>query len=192
MKNSNGLKGVIMALLIALIIGAVVYRFANNSKNEHELEDLVELTPIEIALQKNLVTDYPQTPKEVVKCFAEFSKCFYNEEFESDEQLVELADKMLELYDDELVGYNDHDNYIFDLKTQIKFYKESNYKLSNYRPSASTDVEYFSQDGYEWARTWCIFTVKSGKYYKDLNECFMLRKDDKGHWRIYGWEEIDE
>ena len=51
---------------------------------------------------------------------------------------------------------------------------------------------FFTEDGFEWARLWCAYTIKSGKYYKTINEVFVLRKDDKSHWRIYGWKEDKE
>jgi len=191
-KKANGLKGVIMALLIALVIGAIVYRFANTDSKSGEEVDLVEVSAVQQVLSRNLATNYPQTPKEVVKYFGEISKCYYNETFESDDELIALADQMLLLYDDELVEYNDHSAYIFDLKNQINYYNANKYKLSNVVPQASTDVDYFTEDGYEWARIYAVFTIKSGKFYKDINECFILRKDENSHWRIYGWKEEDE
>ena len=41
-------------------------------------------------------------------------------------------------------------------------------------------------------RIWCIFTIKSGKYFSNINEVFILRKDDDSHWRIFGWDVVDE
>ena len=190
--KARSLKNVIVALLAAIVLIAVVWRANNIKTSMTEEAEEVTVTAIDEALARNLTTNYPQTPKEVIKYFGEISKCFYNETFEDDDELIKLADQMLLLYDDELVAYNNHDNYIFDLKTQINYYKENNIILSHYDPQASTDVEYFTEDGYEWSRIRCDFTLKSGKVYKVLTEIFILRKDENGHWRIYGWEEADD
>lgn len=187
------LKGVIILAVAALVVIAIFFRFSNNSSKSTSEEDApIELTAVQTVLLRNLATNYPQTPKEVIKYFAEITQCYYNETFESDEEFESLASQMLLLYDDELVSYKTYTDYILDLKSDIAFYNQNGYKISSYAPSASTDVEYFSEDGYEWARLRCVFTLKSGKYYKPVTECFILRKDEKSHWRIYGWQQENE
>ena len=142
-------------------------------------------------LQRNLTTNYPQTPKEVIKYFSEITQCYYNEEL-TDADVSNLAKQMLLLYDDELVAVKSFDEYIVDLKSDIAFYNMNGYKISSYSPSASTDVEFFAQDGHEWARIWCVYTLKCQKNYKPIQEVFILRKDEKSHWRIYGWKEVEK
>lgn len=192
MKKSRGLKSVLMVLFVGLLLVGIFYRLSNKPVVSSEEEPVEKITPIQEALDRNLATNYPQSPKEVVKYFSQITQCYYNETFEDDEELVALADKMLLLYDDELVSYKNHTDYIFDLKSDILFYNENGYTISSYSPSPSTDVVFFTEDGFEWARTWCVYTIKSGKYYKTINEVFVLRKDDRGHWKIFGWDEVNE
>lgn len=191
MTKFKGLKGVIVILILAGLIVSYYYHLSNKAESG-ENEQVHKPTAIENALSRNLSINYPATPKEVVKYFSEITQCYYNETFESDEELVALADKMLLLYDDELVSYKTHEDYILDLKNDIAFYNDKGYTISSYAPSASTDVVFFTEDGFEWARLWCMYTIKSGKYYKTLQNVFILRKDEKGHWRIYGWDVVDE
>lgn len=187
------LKGVILFAVAAMVVLAIYFRFSNSaSKAGSEEETVIELTTVQRLLQRNLLTNYPQTPKEVIKYFAEITQCYYNETFESDEELESIASQMLLLYDDELVSYKTYTDYILDLKSDIAFYNQNGYTISSYTPSASTDVEFFSQDGFEWARLRCVFNIKSGKYFKPVTECFILRKDEKSHWRIYGWQQENE
>jgi len=185
----KGLRGILILFFAALAFVGIFFRLSNKQPKSTEEEEVVQLSAVDIALERNLNTNYPSTPKEVVKYFGEITQCYYNETFDSDEKLEALARQMLKLYDDELVSYKTYDDYMFDLKSDIKFYNENGYKISSYSPSASTDVVFFTEDGFEWARLWCVFTIKSGKYYKNVNEVFVLRKDDKSHWRIYGWKE---
>jgi hypothetical protein len=188
----KGLRGILIFLFAAMAFMGFFFRLNNKKSPSTEEEEVKKATPVQIALERNLTTNYPNTPKEVVKYFSEITQCYYNETFDDDEQLEALARQMLKLYDDELVSYKSYEDYMFDLKSDINFYNENGYKISSYAPSQSTDVVFFTEDGFEWARLWCAYTIKSGKYYKTINEVFVLRKDDKSHWRIYGWKEDKE
>ena len=67
--------------------------------------------------------------------------------------------------------------------------KKGKYTISSYFVSASTDVEEFTENGYSCARLYCTFNIKQGTNSpKASMEQFVLRKDDNGHWKIYGWE----
>lgn len=184
-----GLKGIIIVAILAVLI--VIYYGSLSKRNTKEEESPVTSSAVTDVLLRNLDTNYPSTPKEVVKYFSEATKCFYIDGI-SDEDIVKLADKMLKIYDDELVAAKDYDWYIGDLKQEIASNKANGYKVSSYDISASTDVEYFSEGGYECARLWCTYNVKAGKELIKVNNVFILRKDDNSHWRIFGWEQINE
>ena len=61
-------------------------------------------------------------------------------------------------------------------------------KISSYTTSSSTDVETFTKDNYEWARLYCMFNIRKGTDMLATTERFLMRKDEAGHWKIYGWE----
>lgn len=187
MKVLSNFKGVIIVLVLAVVIVVYCRHMSQVTQGEEGNAAPTAASVVTETLMKNLITDYPQTPKEVIKYFSDITQCFYNEEY-TEEELIKLADQMLLLYDDELVSYKTHEDYILDLKSDISYYKDNNYTISSYAPSASTDVEYFTEDGYEWARIWCVYTIKSGKNWKPIQEVFILRKDEKSHWRIFGWQ----
>ncbi len=192
MKKLGSYKGVIVVLVLAVLVIMYFVHLSNISRQEEDDAAAAgQNSAITMTLRKNLSTDYPQTPKEVIKYFSEITQCYYNEEL-SDEDVTKLATQMLLLYDDELVAAKSFDEYILDLKSDINFYNLNGYKISSFSPSASTDVEFFSQDGYEWARIWCVYTLKCQKNYKPIQEVFILRKDEKNHWRIFGWREVEE
>ncbi len=184
------MRGVFVVLILAAMLIAYYHHMSNISRGKEDEDVVVETSVVTETLSRNLTTNYPSTPKEVIKYFSDITQCFYNEEY-TDDELIKLADQMLLLYDDELVSYQDHDVYIMELKNDIAEYKAKNYVISSYAPSASTDVEYFSEDGSDWARIWCMYTIKSGKNYKPIQEVFILRKDEKSHWRIFGWKLVE-
>lgn len=101
----------------------------------------MESTAVQKVLQKDLERNYPPTPKEVVKYFAEITKCFYNEEY-SEEELEKLATQIQVLYDEALVANKSEDDYMQDLRSEIASMKENKYTIVGYEVSPSTDVEF--------------------------------------------------
>lgn len=190
MKRSGTITIVIVGiLLVALVAG---YAFHLNRKARTSGEDNAEATAVQKVLMRDLEKNYPPTPKEVVKYFAEITECFYNEEY-TQEELTQLAEKIQGIYDDELIANKSQEDYLNDLSSEIADMKDENYTISGYVLSASVDVEEFVENGYSCARLYCTFNVKQGaKGTVSSMEEFVLRKDEDGHWKIYGWKLADE
>lgn len=188
MNRFKSPRGVFFLFLIVVIILIAYYSVSMRGKRNDS--EQVELTAVQDVLLRDLERNYPQTPKEVVKYYSELVKCLYNETY-SEEELVQLANKIKSLYDDELAANKDDESYLKDLRSETTAFKESNYKISSYTTSASTDVEDFWEDGYECARLYCTFHVRTGAYIQYIEEVFVLRKDGDGHWKIYGWKQVD-
>lgn len=189
MKRSN----VIGIIVIGVLLVAVVAGFAFSLNRRKEVAEAdVQPTAVQEVLMKDLERYYPKTPKEVVRYFAEITKCFYNEEY-TDEELAQLAEKIQEIYDDELIANKSQEDYLNDLSSEIADMKKSNYTISSYVLSSSVDVEEFTENGYSCARLYCTFNVKQGsKGTTRSMEEFVLRKDENGHWKIYGWDLVED
>ena len=71
-------------------------------------------------------------------------------------------------------------------------FKEKDWYISSYATSSSTDVFYFSEDGYDFARLYCTYNIRNGTVMQVLEERFLLRMDEEGHWKIYGWEAVEQ
>lgn len=186
-KNNNGaaLKGgVVLVLLVVVMVG--YYYYLSNRQQEKE-SSVAEMTVAQELISRNLETNYPPTPKEVIRYYSDITKCFYNEEY-SDGELEQLADKARQLYDNDLVSNNEWGQYMIELKRDIETYKEKSIRVSNYVIPASTDVDYFSEDGFEFARLYCTYTLSNGTVKQQVEEVFLLRKDEDKHWKIYGWD----
>lgn len=191
MKNKGtGVKTLIIGIILLCIVLGYYYYLSNKQRNSRE-EAKVTTTAVQEVLLYNLEKRYPPTPKEVVKFFGEISKCFYNETY-TEEEFLQLASKIQILYDEELVANKTQEQYIKDLREDIDEWKEIGMVISSYSTSASTDVERFTQDGYEWARLYCSFTLRAGTKLETSNEVFLLRKDKEGHWKIFGWDRDSE
>lgn len=174
-------------LLLAMGCVLLAYYLINLRIENSKPEEYVELTAIQHVLSRNLETNYPQTPKEVIKYYSEITTCFYNEEH-TEEELYALAMKAMELYDHELAANQTEEVYLKDLKSEIKDFKEKKYHISSYATSSSTDVYYYNQGGHEFAKLYCSYNVRTGTVMTVIEEIFLLRMDFEGHWKIYGWD----
>lgn len=189
MKCSGIVSIIITCVILVAVIGGFAFYLGHKSRTSGE--EVVESTAVQKVLQKDLERNYPPTPKEVVKYFAEITKCFYNEEY-SDEDLEKLAVQIQELYDEELVANKSQEDYMQDLRSDIASMKENKYTIVGYDVSPSTDVEFFTQNEDSCARLYCNFYVKQGAGNVPSLEQFVLRKDTEGHWKIMGWDLVNE
>lgn len=187
MKRFKTPRGAFFLFIAVILVLIAYYLLSLKTKNNEPNE--VPLTAVQTVLMRDLERNYPQTPKEVIKYYSEITKCFYNEEY-TEEELSQLAMKAKELYDEELARNKDDETYLIDLKAEITDFKSKNQAISSYAPSSSTDVFYFKQDGYEFARLYCTYSIRIGTYIQPLEEIFVLRMDENGHWKIYGWDNV--
>ncbi|WMC93698.1 DUF6715 family protein [Kineothrix sp. MB12-C1] len=179
---------IIGVILAALLVG--FYYYVSNKGKEAKEEEVGKVTKTQQILQYNFDQKYPPSPKEVVKYYSEITQCFYNED-NSQEDIEALANQIQKLYDEELIA-NQGDNYLDNLKDDIYNMKESQLVISSYSTSASTDVEYYTKDDYEWASLYCVYSMRQGTTMLNSSEKFLLRKDAQGHWKIYGWTLVNE
>ncbi len=189
MKRFKGMQGMLILIVLVCAVVGFYYYISNRAKVKEE-EEGTTITKVQEVLLKNLERNYPPTPKEVVRYFAEISQCFYNEKY-TEEELEGLAAKIQELYDDELIEAKSQETYLTDLKDDIEKFKSDGLVITGYSTSSSTDVFTFSEDGYDWARLYCTFYLRKGKTKTNTQEVFILRKDEEGHWKIYGWDLAD-
>lgn len=189
-KKKKGTKNVLKLIIIGVILVVLVigfYYYLSHRTDRTKGSTSVEITKTQEVLAYNFDERYPSTPKEVVKLYSDITQCFYNEEH-TDEEIEQLAFKIQRLYDVELIANQPEEIYIQSLKEDIASMKKSEYVVSSYSVSASTDVDYFKDDGYEWARLHCVYGIRKGTSLGSTKEQFLLRKDSEGYWKIYGWK----
>lgn len=186
MSRFKGTKGVILLIvMIGLIVGYYFY-LSNRPITENAEEDVL-VSAVQEILLRDMEKNYPPSPKEVIKYYSLITQCFYNDKL-TDEELDALAFRAQELYDAELIANKTQEQYLIDLREDIDKFAKDELKISSFTTSASTDVEYFSESGYEWARLYCTYSVRQRTSMLSTTEVFLLRKDDAGHWKIYGWD----
>ncbi len=192
-RKATGKKGIIITIVLLVLVVGYFYYLSNRpvSQPEEAVSEIEVMTATQRVLARDLSINYPPTPREVVKYYSEITQCFYNEEI-TDEDIYALGMKARELFDAELAANQTEADYIDSLKFDIQDFRNKNRTIANYEPSSSLDVETFSEDGYEWARLYCNYGVKQGEILYNSNMVFMLRKDEDGHYKIYGWKLAEE
>lgn len=189
-KGQGGAKVfIIVIVLLCLVLG--YYYYLSNKRSGREAEQQVKATAVQEVLMRDLESNYPPTPREVVKYYAEITRCFYGEDY-TEEEFKDLARKIQGLYDDELVANKTEQQYLDDLLLDVNGLKDQQIVVSSYSPASSTDVEEFTQDGYSWAQMRCTFNLRQGTEFQKTEEIFLLRKDADGHWKIFGWTLADD
>jgi len=188
LKKRN-IKNFIILLIVSLLI---VSSFAYLSNRDRAADEEVDkLTAVQEVLARDLSSNYPPTPKEVLKYYSEITRCFYSEEY-SDEELVKLAEKSRGLFDEQLLANQTEEEYIADLKNEIAIFKDADRLISSYSVAGSANVEYYHYEGAEWAMLNCIYSMRTEGKIKPTQEEFLLRKDADGHWKIFGWKLVEE
>ena len=191
MKNGKRFTQISILIILVMCVIIGVYYVLTRRPKEMTEESSVPASTVQELLSVNFERNYPPSPKEVLKQYSEITKAFYNETY-TDEELEALAFKIQELYDDELIANETEEQYIRTLKSDISNFKNNNIVISSYATSASTDVDYFAEDGFQWARLNCVYTIRQGTQMGAIREVFILRKDDNGHWKIYGWDKLKD
>lgn len=188
MKKAQGTKGLIIAIVLILLVAGYYYHL---SHREVDKTEEVTISEAQDLLLRDLDRNYPPTPKEVVKYFFDLTTCLYNEKL-TEADVEALALKLEELYDADLVIHNPKEDYFTDLKSEITAFQTSNSRILNYSTSSSVDVFYFEEDEGSFARLYGTYYLQVQKELKSLEEVFVLRKDEDGHWKIYGWQPVND
>ncbi len=179
---------VILAIVIVAAICTAFYIVNNNSKKESAKE--AELTEIQKITTRNMEKDYPATPREVIKFYNRIVKCYYGRQY-SDDELEQLADQALSMFDDDLLKKNEKESYIESVKSDAAQYEEDNKSISQTDVCDSNDVKYMTDNGDDIAYVTASYFIKNDSSYTKTYQEYVLRKDDDGDWKILTFYKIE-
>lgn len=176
-------KGIILFLLAAAIAVAVYFGYINRKPSTSE--DPVTVTEVQDILLLDFKNHYPPTAREAVSNFCRIYKALYGENA-TNEQITEMGDQLLDLYDQELID-NQFD-YQGSLMQEVNRKKQDGYTITNYHVQSADDIVTGYVDGNELSYVKCMITMRKGSQLNATNYLFVLRKEESsGHWKIYGW-----
>ncbi len=193
MKNS--VKSTIQTIFIMLIILALIagcYIVIKEKKKAQVEEDTATvLTETEQLLAMDLESDYPLTPRAVLKLYCRIVECSYNESLD-DTQLEAMVKQMRLLFDEEFLSNNPFDDHLDSLKQEITDYQATGKTITSYNVESAGNVVEWEADDESYARLIASFTTRQEASYSKVYEEFLFRKDDVNLWRIVGWRIVDQ
>lgn len=183
MKKSTLRITIIFIVLIAGIVGYYAYLSGRSRKMDSD----AKMTETQLVLNRDMRNDYPSTVREVVKYYMDIQKCLYNSEC-TDEELEQLGLRARELYDADLLENNEEEMNLLQLKSEVASFRTSENKMISISVASSVNVDTFKEDGYEFARIQCNYTVIEKGKSNPTKTIFLLRRDENRRWKIYGWD----
>lgn len=191
--NDNKWKILKPILVITLMAGVILASYikltSSPSSNDEPVADTSEVGQI---LSKDMSLNYPTNPHDVVVLYSRVIKAFYDGDY-NDDQLNGLAQHARATFDDELLSYNDYDEYMERLKLEIESYKSAKKKIVEYTIQRASDIEMLTDNGVQYAKVKAVYyTAQDGGTRERVYEQYTLRQDDNGQWKILFWEVIPE
>lgn len=193
-KVGNAIKSMRVVLTVTILLVAfVMLYFHFSNKETDDSEDIKGSNVVEKLLSTDLENNYPTNVREVVLEFTEIQKCYYNENV-SEEQLERLAKRATLLFDEELLLANPFDEYYADLKKEIKDYKKKEKTITKIIVDKNSEANTVTmpEDGTKVASIKATYYCRENANTTRTVETYILRKDEAGNWKIYGWGIMDE
>lgn len=187
----NKAKVIIIAIACVCLICMGYFFFAQGNVATEK-----ELTDIEKVLVKDLKSDYPKTPREVVKFYNRIIKCYYGETL-SEKEIEQMADQMLCLLDEDLLMVNPRTSYLKSVKTDIEEYKSQKKRVVSTDVCDSNDVEYVDdkKEGTDHvdklAYVNASYFINTNGEFTNTYQQFVLRQDEDGRWKILTFYEVE-
>jgi hypothetical protein len=181
--------GIIIAaiLCIGLLCGGFYY-----IKNRPSSGEDVELTKVQKIITRDMSSDYPATPREVVKLYNRIITCYYGEKY-TDEEFDGLADHALSLFDEELLANNPKDTYEAEVKDEVADYKQRSREIRQTNVCDSNDVKFVtdSNNGDQLAYVTATYFIRENNSYERTYQMYVLRKDAQEKWKILTYYKIE-
>ena len=83
-------------------------------------------------------------------------------------------------------------SYLIRLQGEVQNYKNNKRKITSVSLASSTNVDYYTADGYSFARISCGYTMTENGKKSSTVMVYLLRRDDNRRWKIYGWKTADQ
>ncbi len=179
-------KPLLFIILGGLIVG---YFFYLTNRNNDNSDNMAEQTPLSQVLSRDLELNYPGTPRGVVIYYSDILKVLYTLDGKKDHSDIEnMAYKLRGLFDDELLERNPEETYITNLINEVTDYNSRKKTVADYIVEGNSNIEFITDNGKEYAKIDTAYFVHEDKNVVKTIECFTLRKDSDGKWKILYWQ----
>ncbi len=184
-KKHNGL--VVFVIVLCFVVAGCLIGYYKMMKRQQQTEESTPTTEAEKLIAKDLESDYPETPKEVMKLWGRINQCLYNTTLE-DDQFTSLLGQLRVLYSSELLEENTEENHRKKLKEEIEEFRGDKGKIVSYSAETGKTVQYKKVNGKQCADIQISYFINQKSGYSKLYEDFVLVKED-GKWKVLGFKE---
>lgn len=173
------------AILVIIIL--LFYMDISKRKNNEELEAAEGREQAVKLLERDLETNYPETPREVAKYYSSITEALYSGL--EDQDVEALAIKILELYDEEFLQNNTQEKYLTDLYSEIAAWNKAERTITNFLLVNDELETRETVDGKEYATVYVSYIIMERGKVSEVRK-YLLRKNEEGNWKILGWETL--
>lgn len=186
MKKKNVKTSIVILLMVVAGI-AYYYYLSNRTPSVDATQQAVDNQELGDLLSRDVDSNYPQSPKEVVKLYMRIAKQYYGNNI-SEDQIDTLGKQARRLFDDELKSKQSEDEFLKALKQEISDYNNQNRYISDYKIESSSDVKYKTLNNKKYASIDTLFYIRQSDNLIYSYTRFTLRQDNDGRWKILYWE----
>ena len=172
---------VAIIICVATVLG--YYYYLSHRNESASVESNTEVSEVSIILSKDLLNDYPATPRAVIKWYNRIITAYYGEEY-TNVQFEKLADQARMLLDEELLEYNPREEYISSLAQEVTDYRNRGRYIVSSDVTDTNNVHYAVKNGYDVAYVTSYYFTKEASSYERVYQEYVLRKDSAGRWKI--------
>ncbi|MBO6114206.1 MAG: hypothetical protein J6P57_04020 [Lachnospiraceae bacterium] len=186
MKKKKGSLETVKFVLVAIFLVAIVLIYfnhlGNRSSKRKEAATKSEMEELETF---DFISNYPKTPRDVVKMHCRFFKLLYGEGV-SDDDLVILNQQVRNLYSQEILAFNTENDNLVNLKKNIQKMKDEGYNYKVYELPEASQVKYYKREGREMAALEITLTLDTSESKSYMYVVYVLIKEND-KWKIYAW-----
>ena len=178
-----------LIIVVMMVVAGVAYYYylSNKAPSIDATQQSVENQELANLVSKDIESNYPSTPREVVKLYMRIAKQYYGSDV-SEEQLEKLGKQARYLFDDELKSKQTEEAFISALKQDVSDYKNANRYISDFKIDSASNTNYQTLKDKKYASIDAVFYLRESDNLMYSYTKFTLRQDNNGKWKILYWE----
>ena len=181
----------IIVIAVLVILGLGYYHYLANKDADKDATDIAaDTSEVSVLISKDIMANYPESPKDVVDLYARITKAYYDKEL-TDEQIEGLGRQARLMFDDELRNTQTDADFFEKLKEDISNYRSTKTRISSYVIQSATKTKYSTFKDRQYASIVLVYYIRQGDKLIDSHTKFTLRMDNDGHWKILFWELVE-
>lgn len=188
-KKANGkyIRTIIAVTVMAALCVCYFFYLSNKKPSVDATDKAVNDKEVAALTTRDILNNYPESPKEVVKFYARITKAYYKAEL-TDEQIEALGKQARLLFDDELKSKQTEEEFLAALKADIEDYNKISRYVSDYKIEESEEVQFKTFEERKYASLRVNYMLRDGSELRNSLTKYTLRQDSEGRWKILYWE----